>query len=633
MRSFAVLAALVFTLSGGEAEAKKRRKKKAPPVQEQVVPAEGEKNEPAIDPDAAKKAEEEARARQAEEERVEAAKKKIAAESRKGSKITPGTASRWSNKGAMAPIVSEVPITAPLPDRAIPLEPGQETPGQSLSGDEELLEARVFFSAFHLETRGQDFVYDKKEGLAAGATRLEASRDIDLYRGRLTIAYERIAGSDVGLHIDMEYRPRSNGNRPTDHRINELYVSYGLTDFQRATSMSFGVAFGRVAPREAGYPTTDGALIRFKISEELKLGAFGGVTGNPYGYNWAQHQTQEISTAWLRAGGFIGYRTARTFTNAAVVATMARLGGQPSAGTPGVPAESGLDRLYLYIDASWLATDTLNLFLIGWVDVVGGHPIQNVEAVASYVPNRQLDMRLGIGRFSTMIYDISAPYSYYVDPRGNSGTNPMVDSEIVDDQGNPIVPYDGVVGSAIYNSVRGRLGYTFVPRFEAFGSFDLQLRDRSYTNALEMEKFGRVLDFAPLRFLPAVGARFRDPELFDASTTFTYILDKQSNATASIQGAVGRGWEGIYAQLDARAFFGEIPGSEMGLDLTYTLPRGLMPGRLFLRGSFRYYRESVSITRPELTGPGMDIIGDANGLFVIPLQESFLGFLSFEWRL
>jgi hypothetical protein len=626
MRRWLALVLVLFCFFATDAEAKKRRKKpKEPPAQEKVE----EKAAPQIDPDLARKAAEEEAARKEEEVRVEAAKKKIAAESRKGSKITPGTASRWSNRGAMAPIVSEVPITAELPARAIPLEPGQETPGQFLTGDEELLEARIFFSAYHLETRGQDFVYQKDQ--LTGAPLIDgASRDIDLFRGRATIAYEKVAGSEVGLHLDLEYRPRANGNRPTDHRINELYISYGLTDFQRATSMSFGVALGRIAPREAGYPTTDGALVRFKINDELKLGAFGGVTGNPYGYNWTQHQTQEISTAWLRAGGFLGYRSSRVFGNAAVVATVARLGGQPSKGTPGTPAASGLDRLYLYVDGSLLATETLNLFLIGWIDIVGGHPFQNVEAVASYVPTRELDMRLGIGRFSTMIYDISAAYSYEVDPSGNKGTM-LGDSVIIDDQGNPIVPIDAVLGSAIYNSVRGRVGYRFIPRLEAFGSFDLQLRDRSYTDALELPVAGAVVEFASLRFLPAVGARFRDPELFDASATFTYILDKQSNATSSFQAAVGRGYSGIYAQVDGRAYFGEIPGTELGLDLTYTLPRGLMPGRLFLRGSFRYYRESVSILRPELDST--DLIADANSLFLIPLQESYLGFLSFEWRL
>ena len=154
---------------------------------------------------------------------LEAAKAK--AEGRKASKVTPGTASRWSNRGAMQSVDSDVPITAPLPQRAVPVPMGVATPGQDLIGEEELLSARLAFSVYHMQTRGQDFVFEGEERLDG------VDRDIQLIRGRAQLAYERIAGSDFGVHMDLEYRPVINGARFTDSQLNELYVSYGPHGF------------------------------------------------------------------------------------------------------------------------------------------------------------------------------------------------------------------------------------------------------------------------------------------------------------------------------------------------------------------------------------------------------------------
>jgi hypothetical protein len=271
---FGTVLALAFSASTADAKKKRKPPKEEPKVEQKVE----QPPPPPVKVDA--KVDEEAKKREEEQRRVEAAKKKLELENRKGSKITPGTASRWSNKGAMTPVVSEVPLTAPLPDRAKPIEPGTvETPGQALIGEEELLQARLYYSMSHLETRGQDFVYAPVNN-GVEVVRRPWDNDLDLYRARASIAYEKIAGSDFGLHLDLEYRGRWSGSYPTDHRINELYVSYGLADFRRDDGPTFGIALGRLAIREAGYAQTDGAVFRVQLSPDLKLGAFGGVTGN-----------------------------------------------------------------------------------------------------------------------------------------------------------------------------------------------------------------------------------------------------------------------------------------------------------------------------------------------------------------
>src|SRR5262249_30052522 len=162
----------------------------------------------------------------------------------------------------------------------------------------EVLQARLYFYGYHLATKGQDFVYKDMTNTPIGATTLLAgqNRTFDLYRGRASLHYEHIAASDFGAHLDLESRPRPSGNIPTDHRINEAYVSYGLTDVRRPGGLDYGIAVGRVAIREAGYAQADGGAVRLRLGPDLNLGAFGGFTGNPYGYNWLLTQNQEFST-------------------------------------------------------------------------------------------------------------------------------------------------------------------------------------------------------------------------------------------------------------------------------------------------------------------------------------------------
>ncbi|MCK6544895.1 hypothetical protein L6R52_03445 [Myxococcota bacterium] len=551
---------------------------------------------------------------------------------RKGSQVTPGAASRWSNRGAMTPIESEVPLTAELPERAKPLAPGQETPGQALTGVEELLQFRFVVSGYHAETLGQDYVYNDPEipnVPVTDAQQVGQDRFIDLMRFRASMAYERIGGTELGAHLDVEYRPRAGGSRPTDYRLNELYLSWGLTDFRgRTGGPDFGAALGRLAIREAGYARADGLALRYRVLPDLNVGAFGGFTGNPYGYNWALHKTEELSTEWMTGGAFVSYRGDRVFGSVAGVATLAGLGRYADVRGSTEPGKNGLDRLYVYVDAAWLASEDLDVFALGFVDVVGGLPIQSAELVGAYKLTDRVDLRVGVGRFSTILYDATTAYAYAIHDAKNQGLVPG--SVVVDENDRPIVPHDAVLQTAIYNHADLRAGYRFTRALEAWLSTELVLREPQKTQQEQQAVTGGQIEFAPLRLLPGVGARFRDPDLLDAGVELTYLVDEQSNASAIVQGSLGRAFGDLRVGVDGRAFFGDVAGKDGGAELTYTLPRDWMPGRLALRVMARYFEEDIAIARPK--DPSVDIIADAAELVLIPKQQSWTGFASLEWR-
>jgi hypothetical protein len=615
---------------------KKKKKKDGDKKDSKKAEATGEEKKPIDDKaEAVKKADAEKKIeaeKKAEAEKAEAEKKaqaeKVASEAarveaskqallRKQSVVTPGSASRWSNKGAMEPVASEVPLTAPLPVRNQPIAAGVETPGQNLIASEELLSARISLSGYHLETRGQDFVYDVVESDAT--LKPGVDRDIDLLRLRTMLAYDRIGGSEFGVRIDGEYRPRLNGARFTDQRINELYLSYGLTDSRRKSGSDFGVAVGRVAVREAGYAQADGAAVRLRPIDDLSVGAFAGFTGNPYGYNWRLRTSETISFDWLTGGAFGSYRGDDFSVSLSSVATY---------GLGLDDGSSGLDRFYVHLDGAYAVTPELNLFLAGWFDLIAGSLIQNVEAVASYEPTQELSLTLGIGRFSTVVYDLQS-YSFAFDPNGNFDAAPVggaVPNVIVDENGNPIAPFDAAFFTTTYTQVRPRIGYRVIPTLELYASANTLIRDTGKTEQLSLAISKAAVAFSPLRILPTAGVRWSDPEILDVFGEGTYVIDDQSNADFMFRTGVGRELFGFYASADIRLLFGDIDAADGGIDLSYTLPRDWFPGMMMARASFRYFREDVAITRPRGAN-------DDSDLFLIPLQESYLGFAGLEWRL
>ncbi|MCA9549894.1 MAG: hypothetical protein KC933_07660 [Myxococcales bacterium] len=547
---------------------------------------------------------------------------KAEAEKRKTSKVTPGTASRWSNRGAMVPVQSELQLTAPLPQRAVPVPMGVETPGQSLIGEEGTLSARLALSYYHIQTRGQDIVYSGEDVLEG------VDRDIDFMRGRATMAYERIAGTEFGAHLDLEYRPRINGTRFTDSRLNELYVSYGLTDFRRPGGPWWGLAAGRLSIREAGYAQADGVAFRARPIEALQVGAFAGLTGNPYGYNWRQRTTQLFSADWWTGGAFASLRTKQLTVNASGVLTFANLLVE-RVDDPAVTDGPGIDRVYAYLDAAYLVTRDFNVLVTGWLDILpGGQTVQNAEVIGSYTPLPGLDLTLGLGRFSTVVYELSTGYSYTFDPNGNLFQPNL--PPIVDENNNPIVPFDGALFTTIYNQIRFRAGYRVMRDLEVFARVNSLIRDFSGTNDIAQAQFGATINQASLRVVPGGGVRYRNPSIVDASAEASYIADDVSNADAMTRFMIGRGLYGFYVSADARNYFGKIKALDAGVDLTYTLPRDLFPGQLMVRGSFRYYEEAVAVRRPDL---GTDQLDDGDVQFIIPKQESYMGFLGMEWRM
>lgn len=524
---------------------------------------------------------------------------------RKTSKLLPGTASRWSNQGAMEPIESELPIQAELPERAKPKAAGVSTPGQSWLDNDNQFSAHVSLYMSHLETVRQD------------------NRSIDLLRAKAAFDYDRIAGSDIGLHVDLNYWPKLSERtlRPTTYRVNAAYLSWGFMDFRRPEGPDFQVAVGRVAVPEAGGALADGAALKYRFGPGIKAGLFGGFAGNPYRYNWAAQQTEDFSTNYITTGGFFGFQRGAFFGNAAAVVYLAnevdalQLDGS-------IVKRSGLDRFYTFVDLAYVVSDELSLFLNGWLDfgsanaLLSQQIIQNLELVTSWRPSRELDLRLSLGRFSTVIYGESFVGTF-------GPVNPNAEAPlIVDDEGVGIVPFDGVLQRAIYNNARLRAGYRVLPELEPFLLFDLYLRDTSDLPALQ--------PFATLRALPQGGLRYRDPDVLDAEVRVGGIIDEQAVNDLMLTASLGRALYGLRLDVDGRAFLGETNAYDGGVMLSYRLPRDWLPGRLLLRGMFRYYRENVALFRPNPDLPEQ-LIDEV--LPLIPTQESFYGMFGIDWRL
>ncbi|MBI4817875.1 MAG: hypothetical protein HY791_16565 [Deltaproteobacteria bacterium] len=586
---------VVTTLAAPTAHAKpKKKKKKEKEPDKQTQP-----QIPETQPTAVETKDLEPRSKIPAPEYVPPAEK-VATEVAKGqSKLSGGLRIRWSNAGAMQPVSAEVPVTVPLPDRAVPKPVGVETPGQRLvtSGDERI-SAHLSFFGSHAETVRQD------------------AWDSDLYRGRATLGYERIGGSQLGAHLDLEYRARSSGARPTDRRIDALYVSWGMTDFVERDGPSFGVAVGRVLVPEAGQAQANGGALRLKLSDELRLGAFGGLNGNPYSYNWRLHKTEDFGTDWLTAGAFGSFRSGRILADLSGVFSMATVN----------VGKGGIDRVYAYGDFGWAIDEDLDAFVTAWFDVLPSRqPVQNLELSSTWTPTDSASLRLSVGRFSTLTFDSSSLWAFRIDP--TSGKVVFVNNlgvtssgVPVDEDQNPIQPYAQTFQLAIYNRAEVRAGVRFEELgVEPFASVDFLMRDTS--QSLNVAR--------GLRIEPSAGASYQNQDILDARLKVTAIIDPESRANLVGELGLSRELFGFQVGADVRYIAGDVPSADGGVSLAYVAPSWLMPGRLMVRGLFRYFRENVSIVRPI----DKDILVAADVLPVVPLQESFYGGAGVDWKL
>lgn len=584
---------------------RKRRKRRRRPEPASTAPAEPASKDLDVSP--------------AEAAALFDAEERAASEAEEASKEGP---SRWSNAGALEPVASPVPVQAEFPERARPRPVGVETPGQGAGPLDELISARIAFSGYHMGSTGQSLVYDGRE-------RVNESRVVQLLRARASLSYERIAGSDFSVRLDGEWRPKLSGDGRYDEGVlNAAYVAWGLTEVTRRGGPDFGVALGRLEVREAGNAIADGLALRWRPLLELSLGAFGGFTGNPYGYNWARTSDELFSTDWMRVGAFAGWRQAGLQASLSGVVTTAMVAPPAS--------DETLDRIYLHADVAWQPMEDVSVFGTGFFDLLpSGQLVQNAELAAAWTPS-DLSFRVGLGRFSTVLYALSTEYSFATDPLGNryEADGPP----IVDPNGQAIVPYDAVQLAAVYNQLRISAGARLLETLEAYLRLRARLRDTSMAVdavqglGTEAVPVADTVQFSELRLLPTLGARFSDPGLLDATLEATAIIDDQSQATAAFLLGVGRSWMGFRISASGRYLIGDIDAVDAGGALSYGLPRDLMPGLLLLRLSARYFREATNLYRLPVPDAQSAYVDDDDRV-EIGAQESFLGFAGLEWRL
>lgn len=548
---------------------------------------------------------------------------------RQESEVTPGTSSRWSNEGAIEPVESEVPLQAPLPVRNLPRPVGVTTAGQRLRGDDQnLFSGRVSISGLSLMVLTQPTDRDAIE--ARGY--YQDSQDVQLIRARVSGLYERIGGSQFSMNVDTELRPRLNGNgRFDDVLINSAYIGWGINDLRpkRKGDPSVGFAVGRLAVREAGFAQADGALFRVRPTRGFDIGAFGGFTANPYGYrlNVRNERIADIfSTDWATGGGFVSFRGRRFQFSASGVATMTLLELPPE--------QDSLERIYLFADASYQPARDVSIFASGYFDLLpSGQEIQNADLALAWTPDR-FNLRVSVGRFSTLIYEDAIQAVALTDPLGNrfndQDPRPIANPRNPDQQATP---FDAAVLVAAYYNGQLSAGYRFLPPLEAYVRLRALIRDTADAEAAVAPTlvFGIPSDgsvnFASLRLVPSVGLRYQNPKVVNANGEVLLISDDQAQTDAILRAGFSRGFGGFNAQVDGRLFFGDINGYDGGLSLSYALPRSLDIGFLQFIASLRYYRENSLNQLNVVDGqaPNQD-----NILFN---QETLLGFAGLEWRL
>lgn len=544
-----------------------------------------------------------------------------AAKGRRKSERTPETVSRWSNRGAMEPIESEVPIAAPLPERAVPRPAGIETPGQRLRrATRSVFSARVRVTGYRWHTKGQDVRYVSGPASGDGVTALAQDGDIELLRARVSLGYDRIQESLFSAHLDGEFRPSFHRTRPSDYRLNELSLSYGLYDLRQRWGPDFGVSMGRVLVREAGFAQADGIAVRYRMWPGTGAGLFGGVTGNPLGYNWRLQRPESFSTRWLTGGGFGRFHRGPWSVSIGGVATYARL-----------PATDRVDRAYGILQAAYSPDRRVRLSALARMDAVDGlQSFQTADLGAHVRFSPQLDLGVSAGRFSSIVYDAANPYSYVLDPLGNRfGANQA--DPIVDEQGVPILPYNGAFLKAAYYRLRLRSGVRPHPNLELYTDLRGYLRDRQYAQAQALLPPNEApLTVSSLRFRPALGLRWRDPSGWQVGGWGARIFDGQAvnHSVAGLEAGFSFRWLSLRA--DGRAVLGDTSAWDGGAEAMVFLPRTMIPGTLSLHLAGRYFREGVQLERP--LGVEQEGFVDAPDLVLIDPQESYLVYAGLQWR-
>ena len=527
--------------------------------------------------------------------------------------------SRWSNLGAMTPIKTEVPVQAELPKRNQPrLEP-VATPGQSLTGRQGQLSSRISAAYYHVTTLGQDIGYAYSPDNPRIVLLENANRDISLYRLRLDANYTRIGGTWFSAHTDGEYRGSRTTSRPTEYRLNSLHLSYGMTSHRKKREPVWGVQMGRVPIREAGFLAVDGLVLRVKPLPKLVLGAFGGLTNNPFRFNYRLYRPEEFSSDWSRFGGMVTWSMDNFFIEMASAATYYQ------------KDDFELDRIVVYLNSGLSIAKGLDLFIHAWMDGLDtGQRIQNLQAIAAYRPSRQTYIRLVLERFSTIMYRFATPESFERDPLGalvvpldEQGNEGARTSTIVDENGNPVDSFNSELQVATYSAARLRAGYKFTSKIEGFAQFDALMRTP--------DEFVQPDSIADFRFLPGLGLIYQNRQLFDAEVRGIAIVDDSATNRALLRLRAFRTWKGLTGSLDGQWFLGDENAADGGVSLAYQFPQSWFPGRLQVRSMFRYFYENVSLEQP--TNGTISLQRGVDELRVIPIQESYMGYLGVDWKM
>ena len=562
--------------------------------------------------------------------RVPRALPRVSNAGKRESKLSPNAPSRWSNSGAMNPIVSEVAV-GPAKKLVVQAPSGTaKTEPQSLTKTGRRNSFRFFARGYRYTISNQDVVFQNQDnGGDITAVPVDNDPSISLLRFGTVLDAADIGAEEIALRVDAEYRPDLSRDGRTDIRLDEVSLTYGLRSLREQSKLNLGVSIGRLLIREAGYFRVDGGLVRLRAAPRLHVGAFGGFGANPYGYVWRLQKPQVFSFDWARGGIFLSTRQKQfSLTTAVAASTLVK---DIDVGDPPVP-QSGVDRLYVYVDGAYSLGRQASLFLNGFFDLAKGtSSVQKVDLSLFYRPkDRNWTLATTVGRFSTVLYRLATGASFAVDPQGNQ-FDPVnfANIPVVDENGNPILPFDGALYQTAYNYGKVRGGFWLAKDFELYSELRLLLRDRRPTNQAA-EALGAETDLEPLRFVPRVGTKRRDPHTVDFAVDVLFFADKSSQARSLAGLTLGREIVGVYSELRGRYLFGNVDAWDATATLSYQLRSPSVPGRLRLMASGQYIQENIFLEEPV---PGQDILQAEDVRTARGAQKVYSFLFGIDWRL